>query len=321
MRIRAILLAVALFGVSGCTSDDAAAPPPTVSTPPDTAAPATLPPTAATLSPLVTAAATTAPTAAPPTAAATSGPPELTGIIRPYVDPTLCEPVAAYEGTWTSEPLEPFAMWTDAPIAMQVIAKPDLGPTGPFALVLRYRDRPLDLTGRELFDVDDLRIAVQIMSSGNVQAMWDLPDGGQAYVRARDIDRATLLAIVGAVTPRDPGAAIPGFDVGMIDTPLGLELVAEDMNSGFAGSGSSIECTSPDDAQLHWWVTSIDADPVAEYVTVLDRPRPMDVGTVDGSLVMITGPLAFAADPLITLDDVTNADQATWDALLVDPAG
>lgn len=263
---------------------------------------------------------TTAPTTAPTTAVATSAP-ELTGIIRPYVDPTLCEPVAAYEGTWTGQALEPFALGTDAPIAMQVIAQPDLGPTGPFVLVLRYRDRPLDLTGRELVDVGDQLVAIQVVQTGNAEAVWNLPDGGQAYLRARDVDRATLLAVVEALTARDPGAPVAGFEVGAIDATAGLELVAEHMNSGFAGRWASLECISPDDAQLHWRVYSVDADPVAEYVTVLDRPRPIDVGIVDGALVMITGPLAFAVDPLITLDNVTNADQATWDALLVDPAG
>ena len=236
------------------------------------------------------------------------------GISRPYVDPDVCEPIAAREFTGTTD-LEPFTAPTEFPIAMQVLANPDTGPVGPLALVLRYRDRPIAIYG-DAVDVNGLHAYVNIYPNGNADARWNMPDGGQAYLRMRDLDRDTIIGIIESLTARDADAAIPGFDYEPDPIGgLGLELLDEGMNSGVSGSIASFACQTPNSDIVHD-VQAVLGDPLWVYTYLLDQARPREVALVDGTLIVIRATLA---DVPFAADQVTNADTATWDALLAEP--
>ncbi len=240
-------------------------------------------------------------------------------INRPFVDPSICSPLAASESGWAEVILQPFAIGTDGPIAMQVFADPTLGPDGPFALLLRYRDRPeyLDVPD-ELVDVNGWQVGLRTLQPGTTEATWDLADGGRAYLRARDLDRETIVALVESLQVREKSADVAGFDI-RGDRPLGasISMVAEHMNTGLAARGATFACTTPDTSI--WRVSAIDADPIAAYTFALDRPRPLDVEVVGNTLILVGGPQSFVDRPLVRASDVVNADPATWQDLLGQP--
>ncbi len=89
------------------------------------------------------------------------------------------------------------------------------------------------------------------------------------------------------------------------------------MNSGLRGQSASLACRSYDDPLAVWRVTALDADPVVEYIYILDRPRPVEVGFVDGTVIVIGH--GFVTDSTPSAAEVTDADPDTWAALLTQP--
>jgi hypothetical protein len=65
-------------------------------------------------------------------------------------------------------------------------------------------------------------------------------------------------------------------------------------------------------------ITTLDGDPVFQYALVIDRPVPLEVAFRQGTLVVIEG-IEDSTAP--SVDDVYNADLATWNNLLANPSG
>ena len=332
-RVSVPLLCTAVLGVlSGCTgSGDEGGTATTTATASvltvvgttmttTTAQPPTAPAatTTTTVEPLVSAPATTTPTesqaSASPTSVAVDVSAEL-AVSRPYVDPALCAPLAAKEWEVHDLMMRPFAVHSESPVAMQVVANAVTGPTGPLALLLRYRDRPLGSNGSDLIQINDWQVQLLMVPNGNADARWDLPEGGQAYLRARDLDRDTIIALIGALQPRPPDAALLGFD---LEAAPGIQpdlaILHEDTNMSLDGRGAWFACQDTDTEAIYR-VQTLAGDPLLQYTGIVDRPRPVDVGGVDDTVIVVTGPSRLPGSPF-SAEQVSNTDQATWDALL-----
>lgn len=67
---------------------------------------------------------------------------------------------------------------------------------------------------------------------------------------------------------------------------------------------------------LQYTVTAASGDPVLLYGYVIDRPVPLDVGVVGGSVIIVSG---FDDPAAPHADDVVEADPDVWQALLGRP--
>jgi hypothetical protein len=56
-------------------------------------------------------------------------------------------------------------------------------------------------------------------------------------------------------------------------------------------------------------ISAVNGDPVFQYGGVIDRPRPLEVGIRNGTLIVIDG---FADAEAPTVDDVIDANLMTW---------
>lgn len=236
------------------------------------------------------------------------------GIVRPSVDPTLCAPLAAGDGSLSTFDLHLFAWPSFGPFTIQVIGDPAGGPTAPFALLQRYPDQ-LGVESRQTIDINGWNVAIAAYENGNGQAVWSLPDGSQGYMRARGLDREALVDIVASLTPSDASAAIPGFEY-LPDptTSARLELLVEHMNTGVQGRSASYQCQVAETSYIYW-ISTLEGDAVFQYAGVIDRPVPIEVGYQNGTLVVIQG----IDDPTApTIHDVVNADLVTWTQLLAE---
>ena len=208
-----------------------------------------------------------------------------------------------------------FARPTAGPFSIQIIGDPAAGPAGPFALVQRYADQ-LNRPQRQTTDVNGWKVGVNVFDNGNGAAVWNLPDGGQGYVRSRGLDRDTLVGIVASLTTRDSGAAIPGFDY--LPDPTAspaLQLLAEHLNTDVQGSVAVFECQVVATSYIYR-IAALDGDPVFQYAGVIDRPVPLEVGVQEGIVVVIQG----TNDPTApTIHDIVNADPDAWRRLLANP--
>ncbi len=192
-----VAFAGVLMMTAGCDTEDGTA----------AASTSTVPATITSTTPSTT---TPPPTTASPTPTTTSVPAPM-ALTRPYVDPSVCEPVAAIEGTFDDLKLTPFWIWTEEPIAIQVLGDPALGPIGPFAVLLRYPEQIAEMSGRDIETVNDWRVAIVASPNGNGDALWQLPDGSEAYLRTRDLDRTQIVAVIEQLQPRAADAPIPGL--------------------------------------------------------------------------------------------------------------
>lgn len=248
--------------------------------------------------------------------------PEPSSITRPIVDPAVCEPVSAADGSpsglprdvSSTLPLTLFARPSELPIPIQIIAASVDGQAEPFALVQRYLDRDRQLVSPDsIVSINGIDTFVATYPNGNGEVEWTLDDGSTGYLRSRGLDRDRLVAIAGQLTPRPADAAIPGFDYGS-QGPAGLALVAEAMNTdvrrgAFAGSQCRVASTGS-----VYRIGAFTGDPVLTYAAVIDRPPPVDVGVIGDAVIVISG----ISDPLApTVGDVVDADEATWRRLLV----
>lgn len=271
--------------------------------------------------PASTATPTTTVTTPIPTTTTTAAPESLT---RPIVDPTVCAPISATGGEPSGLPRDPnaslpltlFARPSEFPVPIQIIGNPVDGQAKPFALVQRYVDRQRQLVAPDRTEsINGLDVYVGTYDNGNGEAEWTLPDGSTGYLRSRGLDREQVIAIIGQLVARPADAPIPGFDYGPTG-PDGLELVAEGMNTDpregtFVGSQCRVESTG-----LVYRIGAITGTPIFTYASVIDRPPPVDVGVVGDSVITMSGP----DDPLApTVDDVMDADEATWRELLIVP--
>lgn len=234
-------------------------------------------------------------------------------ITRPYVDPTLCGPGAKAEYISQDTTWVPFAVAPPQTIPLQVFAAAEDGVAKPFAVVLRLSGTDDDRANDHPVLINGAQVSITIWPNGNQQAAWTLPDGTWGYLRSRDLDEAALVALIARLNPRDMSAPIPGFDLAPSNAPDDLTLLHEHLNTGLSGTATRFQCpTDPNQGAYH--VDVLHGDPVFVYFGVLDRPRPYAVGVNGSGAITITRTIA-GPSPALTLDDITNADPATWEAL------
>lgn len=182
-------------------------------------------------------------------------------------------------------------------------------------MVLRYVDRRAGVENRETEVIGDFAVALDIVPNGNAHAFWNLDDDGEGYLRSRGLDRDTVVGILEGLTVRDESDDRGGFDFAPpAETSNGVELLHEGIWGTYSGSYAAIECMSPDgEAIYRIGATHGVVDPIVEYAFVSDRPPPLEVGYREGSLIVIDG---FGDRPdAPKVDDVHNADEATWAAI------
>lgn len=242
------------------------------------------------------------------------------GIVRPFVDPNLCTPLAVLgsgDGTGSTFDLHLFARPTKAAsFPIQIIGDPIGGPTAPFALLQRYADQVGPGQG-PIITINDWEVALRVFDNGNGDARWALPDGGQGYLRSRGLDSDSLVAMISALTARDPNEAIPGFDYTPGPAvPQTLQLVVEHLNTSVHGRYATLQCHVAA-TNFVYRISALDGDPVFRYAAVIDQSVPLEVGYQQGTLVVIGGH-ADASAPKVS--DVFNTDPTTWNNLLSNPA-
>jgi hypothetical protein len=235
-------------------------------------------------------------------------------MVRPYVNPDLCAPLAVTgdgDATGSTFDLHLFARPTTASsFPIQIIGDPNGGPTAPFALLQRYPDQSGPGQGQgQTIRINEWDVALGVFGNGNGDARWGLPDGGQGYLRSRGLDRDSLVAIISSLTARDADAAIPGFDYTPgPSVPRTLQLLVEHLNTGVYGRSAGLRCQVASTNFLYR-ISALDGDPIFLYALVIDRPVPLEVGYQHGTLVIVEG----LADPTApSVADVVNADPTTW---------
>ncbi len=238
------------------------------------------------------------------TSASTTSASTPAGITRPVIEAASCEPVSAREAF--TEGLTLFARPSTNPVPIQVIGDPAEGLLGPFAVVQRFFGDGRRPTGVESVEVDGTVFWISLFANANGNVEWDIGDGSLGYVRSRGIDRAGLLGVLAALTPRPADAAVPGFDYS--PAAEGRQLLHEQMNTDVNGEVGSSECIVASTG-YRYRISAVTGDAVFQYGGVIDRPVPLEVGTRDGTLIVIDG----VADPSApTVGNVIDADPATW---------
>ena len=272
------------------------------------ATPSTLSETSVAVQPSTTPAAATATTATPTNSTTTIPAPAV--ITRPYIDPQVCGPGAkavyvSDQATWV-----PFAVAPTQSGPLQVFASPTDGVAKPFAVVIRLSETSNRRVNDHPVTINGAQVSIDIVGNGNASAAWTLPDGTWAYLRARDLDEAAIVALVTRLTPRAMNASIPGFDLAPASAPDDLVLLAEHLNSGLSVTITRFQCTTAPNAGIYH-VDAVMGDLVAVYFGVLDRPRPYVIAVNGTGAIAIDGPAERAITPAM----VTNAETATWDTI------
>lgn len=301
--MRARLLVISVLAVAAaCTGSDNHSAASTTASPVVTSAPNTTTEVPATT--------TTTPAVAPSTTTTLAEPAKIT---RPATDPSSCEPQSAREGHFSDDTLNLFANSREAPIPIQIIGDPEGPPFVAFALVERFFTSDfVGGGGSETVEINGNQVRLGTFPNGNGNARWTLPDGSIAYLRSRGLDVAALKDIVGRLSPRDPAAAIPGFDFDDSTGARQFALLAEHLNTGVRGNVATVECISPATG-FRYQVSAIDGEPIFEYGGVIDRPVPLEVGIQAGTLIVING----IPDPSApTVSGVVDGDADSWAALL-----
>ena len=232
-------------------------------------------------------------------------------ITRPYIDPTICGAGAVSFYPSNDVIYFPFAMTREEPIPLQVIAEASGGAAKPFAVVVRLFASDRDFTNDHPAVINGTEVYITIFQNGNGQAAWILPDGSKAYIRSRDLDQPALEALVARLSPRDRTAAIPGFDLAPTTDPNGLILLHEHLNIGLSGTVTMFQCQTGVNQGVYR-IRVIDGDAVFVYFGIVDVPRPYAVGVNGDGATTIENALNQTA---ITIQQVVNADPATWAAL------
>ena len=232
-------------------------------------------------------------------------------IMRPFVDPGVCGSGAVAELGSKDVTYFPFAVGREQPIPLQVLAAASDGAAKPFAVVVRLSPSSRDYDADQTVLINGATVGITMQPNGNGQATWTLPNGTKAYMRSRDLDEAALVALIARLTPRPAHVAIPGFDLQPSTDPNGLVLLHEHLNTGLSGRVATFEC-QPGDDQGGYRIQVIDGDPVFVYFGIIDAPRPYTVGGNGDGVITVW---SARNSPSITLEQVVNADPATWASL------
>ncbi len=154
---------------------------------------------------------------------------------------------------------------------------------------------------------------------GNGEAVWNLPDGSQGYLRSRGLDRADIESIVANLRPRPSDHPIAGFDYDTSETqPARLALVAEETTDTLSSSRYSITCRATNGLDVR--VAVIADQGVAPYALAIDRHRPAWIVRADGA-VYIGGIEARNAhgSPDPPADALTTISPERWQQLRQQP--
>lgn len=247
--------------------------------------------------------------------------PEPAPIVRPYVDPSICEMTVArgpFEASFVEEVL-PFAMSQESPRSLQVIGDAAAGYSGGFVLVQRFFTTEFNrydgaYGGDTLADPDGKITNGHTSPNGYGDAYVLYPDGTEAYFRARGLDDAALEQVIAATEPRTGDHAATGFDYDPAVGPAGFELLYEGDNRDLRSyGGGASECRTPTEPTRLYRIDSFDADPILEAVWILDRPVPIEVAERDGMVIIIDGPDELGRP---NVDDVVDAPSDVWSELL-----
>lgn len=238
--------------------------------------------------------------------------------LRPFVsDPGVCEPQSAQEVDIDDvlTRLNPYALGT-AWHQIQVVADPDLGADGPWAILGTIAAHPRfdaeawgaesEWLSRDV--IADWDVLVTTTPDGFADALIDLGDDVDAYVRTYRFGPEEVRALISGLASRTPRTE--GFDVEP-GVP-GLEIVSDERNGPIEAHIAALVCTV-DDQPVR--ISAITGDPVAQYVLTLDQPYPDIVGRVRDAVVSIdAGRLAPEQAP--ALDDIVHAPDDVWAELL-----
>ncbi len=230
-------------------------------------------------------------------------------ITRPYVDPALCGLGAKAVYTSTNVSWMPFSLGPQQTISIQVFGAETDGMAQPFAVVLRLPVTADDRANDHPVTINGAQVSITMVENGNQHAAWRLPDGSWAYLRGRDLDETAVVALITRLTPRSLDSAIPGFDLAESTQPDDPVLLAEHLNNDLSGTFTRFQCTSAANDGVYY-IDSVQGDPVFVYLGILDRSRPYAVGVNGDGVITIDG-----GNKSLSLDDIVQADQATWDAL------
>ena len=128
----------------------------------------------------------------------------------------------------------------------------------------------------------------------------------------------TIVTLIGGLQPRPPDAALLGFDLAATSrTHPDLAILHEDVNTGHNGRGAWYACRDPQ-TDIIYRVQTLAGDPLLQYTGIVDRPRPVDVGIADDTIIVVSG-APWKPEGLFSANQVVNTDQATWDTLLAEP--
>jgi hypothetical protein len=246
-------------------------------------------------------------------------------MFRPYVaDPDVCVAAAAREtdtSAWSESLLRPFAMSGAGWHRFQIIADPELGVDGRWALVgtipansgfdsdiwnanepnYRHRDT-----------INRWPVAITTSSSGYVDAAIDLGGETDAYVRTYRFDLESIRALISGLAVRSSSEPI-GFDYSPVAELAGLDVVIDRPDEPVDADIAVLECVIEGVSIL--WISAITGDPLVQYVTILDQRYPSEIGRIGDAVVSISG-LGHELGDRPQLSDVTHAPAAVWDNLL-----
>lgn len=231
---------------------------------------------------------------------------------RPIVDPDLCAPV--YARDLDVDGITLFAHVSSGLATVQVIGDSNLGPTGPFATVVRYpAGTALPPPSTQSISVNGNTYQVRVYDNGNGVMQWNVDDGTIGYLRSRGLDLDALTAIASGLTERAPEAAVPGFDFTPPESRSDLGVLAESLDSGVHGRSTRSECRMQTaDGPSYVRIATLSGDPILQFAGVIDRPPPTSVTRVGNTIVVIDA----TGEPAPTAADVVNADESTWADLL-----
>lgn len=248
-------------------------------------------------------------------------------VTRPYIDDSnICVAASANEsstGNFNDGFLRPFALSSAGWHRFQIVADPELGVDGRWALVGTIPanngfvgDNWNAAAESEFLHYDTINgwpVAITTSPNGYTDASIDLGGDTDAYVRTYRFDLDSIRALISVLTVRPPGEPA-GFDYSPTDELPGLDLVLDRGDEPSDADIAVLECVVQDEAIVR--VASIIGDPLAQYVVILDQPYPSDIGQLGTAVVSIDGGLL---DDPPRVSDVSNAPRDVWTRLLDQP--
>ncbi len=296
-----VVICVAMLGVAGCTGSEGAS---------STSSSAT---SSTAASPEATTSVSDGTSSSVPLAASA-----IEALVRPIVDPEVCESFAAIEGEFGGQIVDPdgsprtfFARPSEQPVPILILATPTDGPAGGFAFIQRFFDGDDLPTNAASVIVGETEFLVRALDNGNGEVGWMLEDGSQGYLRSRGLGHDELVEIVSALSPRSSDAIVPGFDYRQ-PADSELEVMVDQLNTDpVTGTHASSGCRVAATGDVYS-ISLFSGAELFQYASVIDRPPPLAVGYRGDTVIIVAGPDTPGAP---RVDDIVNADADTWQRL------